>query len=351
MTLTTEALVVPSVGKDAELTSILLSAIQPTEALIEIRATGICHTDIACMEGKLPAGFPSVLGHEGGFCFQLSTCMLLITNRIIGAGVVRQIGDKVRNVHVGDKVLLSYNFCGDCIPCKSNTPAYCDKMIQLNFGGRRLDGSPTVFLPEGSEVFSSFFGQSSFSRLAIVNQSSLVAVPQETPLEIFAPLGCGLQTGAGAIINALQVHPGSSVAISGVGSVGLSAIMAAKFRQAKIIIAVDIQAQRLELAKEMGATHTILGGKEDIADHIREICQPRNGVELALDCSGVPQVIENLVDSLATRGRAVGVGAPAPGKRAGVDVFAHLTLGREFRGCHQGDSVAQEVGALQFFPN
>ncbi|EEU36452.1 uncharacterized protein NECHADRAFT_94116 [Fusarium vanettenii 77-13-4] len=321
---TTDALVVFSVGTDAKLTRVVLSPIQPTEVLVEMHATGICNTDLACMAGKLPAEFPNVLGHEG-------------------AGVVRQIGDRVNHVQVGNKVLLSYNFCRECGACRSNTPAYCDKMFQLNFGGRRLDGSRTLFLEDGTDIFSNFFGQSSFCHLAVVSQSSLVIVPQDTPLELFAPLGCGFQTGAGSIINVLNVQPGSSVAISGVGSVGLSAIMAAKFRQAAIIIAIDINTQRLELAKALGATHTILGSDQHLAERVRDICQPSNGVQSALDCSGAITVVGKLVDSLATRGRAVSVGAPAPGTRVGVDVFSHLNYGREYRGSHQGDSVAKEM--------
>ncbi|KAH8684086.1 chaperonin 10-like protein [Ilyonectria robusta] len=321
---TTDALVVSSVGTLPKLTTVILSPIKPTEVLVQMHAAGICNTDLACMAGKLPAEFPNVLGHEG-------------------AGVVRQIGDRVDHVKVGDKVLLSYNFCQACSACRSNTPAYCDKMFQLNFGGRRLDGSRPLSLEDGIEIFSNFFGQSSFCRLAVVSQSSLVTVPQETPLELYAPLGCGFQTGAGSIINVLNVQPGSSVAISGVGSVGLSAIMAAKFRQAAIIIAIDINTERLELAEALGATHTLLGSDEHLAERVREICQPSNGVQSALDCSGVTLVISKLIDSLATRGRAVSVGASAPGKRVGVELFSHLSHGREYRGSHQGDSVAKEM--------
>lgn len=127
----------------------------------------------------------------------------------------------MNHVRVGDKVLLSYNFCRECTVCKSNALAYCDKMVQLNFGGRRLDGSQTMSLQEGNGIFSNIFGQSPFSRHAIVSELPLAPVLQDTPMELFAPLRCGLQTGAGAVLNVLNVQPGRSIAISGVGSVAL----------------------------------------------------------------------------------------------------------------------------------
>lgn len=245
-------------------------------------------------------------------------------------------------VRAGDKVLLSYAYCNECSECTSGHLPYCLNLLALNFGGQRSDGTSALSLPDGSKLHGHFFGQSSFSRLAVVNRRSLVKVPHDVPLSLFAPLGCGLQTGAGAVLNTLNVQPGSSVAIFGVGSVGLSAIMASRIRQAKVIIAVDIQPSRLELAKELGATITINSKEVDVVQEIKKVCPP-TGVRYALDCSGVPAVIEQMIDSLGTRGRACSVGAPAPGKRASVDVFSHLVMGREYVGCHQGESIAQEV--------
>lgn len=170
----------------------------------------------------------------------------------------------------------------------------------------------------------------------------IVKVSQDTPLDLFAPLGCGLQTGAGSILNTLNVQEGSTVAIFGVGSVGLSAIMAAGIRKAKEIIAVDIQPSRLELAKQLGATSTVNSAEVDALQEIRKICPP-SGVDYALDCSGVLKVIETMVDCLGPCGRACSAGAPTPGKRASVDVFSHLVMGKEYVGCHQGGSIAKEV--------
>jgi Zn-dependent alcohol dehydrogenase len=259
-----------------------------------------------------------------------------------GAGVVVETGSEVTEVCSGDKVLLSYAYCDECSECVSGHLPYCQDLLALNFGGQRSDGTSALSLQDGSKLHGHFFGQSSFSRLAVVNRRSLVKVPKDLSLALFAPLGCGLQTGAGAVLNTLNVQAGSTVAIFGVGSVGLSAIMASRIRQAKEIIAVDIQTSRLELAKELGATTTINSMEVDVVEEIKKICPP-NGVKYALDCSGVPSVIEKMIDSLGTRGRACSVGAPAPGKRASVDVFSHLVMGKEYVGCHQGESVAREV--------
>lgn len=255
-----------------------------------------------------------------------------------------ETGSNVVEVQKGDKVLMSYSFCRNCSQCKSGHLPYCENLLGLNFGGQRGDGTSALSLKDGSKLHGHFFGQSSFSRLAVVSRASLVKVPQDIPSEIFAPLGCGLQTGAGAILNTLDVKEGSTVAVFGVGSVGLSAIMACKIRQAKEIIAVDIQASRLRLAQELGATRTINSSEVDVLEEIKKICPPA-GVQYALDCSGVPKVIEIMVDSLGMRGKACSVGAPSPGKRASVDVFSHLVMGRQYVGCHQGESIAQEVSA------
>jgi Zn-dependent alcohol dehydrogenase len=253
-----------------------------------------------------------------------------------------ETGKDVSEVSVGDKVLISYAHCNKCSECLSGHQPYCQELLAMNFGGQRSDGTSALSLQDGSKLHGHFFGQSSFSRLAVVSQSSLVKVPSNIPLSLFAPLGCGLQTGAGAVLNTLDVQPGSTVAIFGVGSVGLSAIMACRIRQAKEIIAVDINASRLELAKELGATTTINSSEVNVVEEIKKICPPV-GVRYALDCSGMPAVVEQMIDSLGTRGRACSVGAPAPGKRASIDVFSHLVMGREYVGCHQGESIAKEV--------
>lgn len=257
------------------------------------------------------------------------------------------MGSAVTNASPGDKVLLSFSHCETCPPCVSGHPAYCHSFNDRNFGGKRPDGT-AAFLREdgGTPLFSTFFGQSTFARHTLVHRSCLVKVPQETDLALMAPLGCGIQTGAGAVVNSLGVKEGSSLAVFGVGSVGVSAVIAGKARGAKTIIAVDLQPTRLELAKRLGATHTILGS-EDVVEEIRRICPPV-GVDYALDCTGSTKVIVDMIDSLGTRGRGATAGAPGFGSRISVDVMAHLTYGKEYVGCCEGDSLPSKVsGSLE----
>lgn len=264
----------------------------------------------------------------------------------LGAGKILSLGSNITSFSPGDAVLLSFAHCTTCLPCTSGHPAYCHAFTPLNFSGARPDGSSPISIAS-KPAYAAFFGQSSFARHAVVNASSMVKVPADTPLALFCPLGCGLQTGAGAVLNTLDVKAGSSLAVFGVGSVGLSAVMAGRMRGAKTIVAVDLNPARLEAAKGLGATHGILGSEGDVVEQIRKICPP-NGVDYAVDCSGVPQVVETMVECLGTRGRAATVGAPTPGKKVSIDIFSHLIMGREYVGCCEGDSLPKKVSSSLF---
>lgn len=152
-----------------------------------------------------------------------------------------------------------------------------------------------------------------------------------------------MKTGAGAVLNTLDVKEGSTVAVFGVGSVGMAAVMAAGLiRKAKTVIVVDLQQSRLELAKDLGATHGVLGSGKDVFEQIRAMCPP-NGVDYAVDCTDVPAVVRTMIDALGSRGRAATVGAPGPGHSASVDIMSHLTYGKEYVGCSEGDSLPSDV--------
>lgn len=317
----TRAIVAENVNSSLQLQDVLLEPLQADEALVEIQAVGICHAEISSLNGTIPVDFPRVFGHEG-------------------AGVVKSVGPSIHDVSVGSKALLSFNYCQSCRNCRDDRPSYCEQMWPRNWGGKRSDGSHTMTTPDGKPLYANYFGQSSFSHLAVVNVSCLVVVPDDVDLEVLAPLGCGVQTGMGTITNSLDVPAGSSVAIFGVGAVGLCAVMAAKIREASVIIAVDLHSDRLELAKELGATHAIRGDAPDILEQIERIS---TGLEFAMDTTGAIPVIENMIKALGTRGKAAIVGAPPPGKTAAFDVFGLLNRGKIIMGAVEGDSLPKTM--------
>jgi aryl-alcohol dehydrogenase len=249
---------------------------------------------------------------------------------------VDAVGEGVTKVAVGDHVLLSFDHCGECANCTSGKPGYCVNFFGANFGGRRADGSSSLS-HEGTPVSSHFFGQSSFSQFANVPVNSVVKVPKSAPLEILAPLGCGIQTGAGAVLNSLAPEAGTSIAIFGAGAVGLSGLLAAVIANCTTIIAIDVHDSRLALAKEMGATHTINATKVNVVDEVKKITG--GGVNYALETTGVPQVFTDMTMSLGVKGHAVVVGAAALGTNANFDIGSLLPMGITVTMVVEGDSV------------
>lgn len=261
------------------------------EVLVRMAATGICHTDVVCLNG-FPVPMPIVLGHEG-------------------AGVVEAVGSGITGLAPGDHVLLSFNSCGTCSNCKSHEPAYCHQFLGLNFGGMRLEDGSSPLSRLGEKVHGQFFGQSSFSTLAIARAVNTVKVDKSLPLASLAPLGCGVQTGAGAVMNSLKVRAGRSLLVFGCGAVGLSAVMAAKIVGASPIVVVEPNAARRALALELGATHALdPKGQDDLVGALREA--GGGGFDYALDTSGIPAVMKSAVDVLFPNGMLGLIGIPPP---------------------------------------
>ena len=297
--------------------------LRPWEVLVEIAATGLCQTDVHVRDQELPVPLPAVLGHEG-------------------AGVVRRVGATVTAVKPGDHVALSYQSCGHCAQCLAGAPMYCDAIFALNFGGSRLDGTTSLHRDGGTgkeDIHDHFFGQSSFASYSVAAERNVVKLDDEMPLELAGPLGCGLQTGAGTVMNTLRVPAGASVAVFGTGTVGLAAVMAAKAVGAGQIIAVDVIPSRLELARELGATHVINGSTEDVRDRVAAITG--HGADYIVEVTARPQMLHLAVGALAPMGVAAQVGGPPAGTEAAIDMNALLVGGRSIRGVHQGDSVPQ----------
>jgi aryl-alcohol dehydrogenase len=326
MSLVTAAAAVAGAGKPFTVEQITLNGPADHEVVVRMVAAGMCHTDLTVQAGFIPFPLPGVLGHEG-------------------AGVVEAVGAAVSSVAPGDRVLLSFTSCGTCGACRDGRPALCETWLPRNLlAGARPDGTAPMTAADGGEMHGSFFGQSSFARHALVDERSVVKVVPDTPLEVLAPLGCGVVTGFGTVVNVLKPGPGQSIAILGAGSVGLSAVMAAALSPADRIIAVDRVPQRLELARELGATDTIdttdLAGT-DLAAALTELTGGR-GVDRVLDATGVPALISAGIAGLAAGGVFAFVGAPPFGTTVPVDVNAMLP-GRTLVGVTIGDAQTQSL--------
>jgi aryl-alcohol dehydrogenase len=261
---------------------------RPGEVLVRVAAVGMCHTDLTVRERARPDEIlPAILGHEG-------------------AGVVERVGDGVTRVHPGDHVLLSVDSCGGCRQCHAGEPAYCAEFRERNLSGLRTDGSTGAAAGDGSPIASRWFAQASFAAHAVATERNAVVIDPSLPLELLGPLGCGVQTGAAAVLLGLGVRAGDSVAVYGAGAVGLSAVMAAKLAGASPIIAVDLHANRRELARELGATHAFDGADPDLP---AQITAATGGVDHALDTTAVPSVIMTAIATLTMRGSCAMVGA------------------------------------------
>lgn len=256
------------------------------EVLVEVVAAGLCHTDIAITRGHLRESFPLVMGHEG-------------------AGIVRSVGPAVDSVGPGDHVVLGRIACGHCEYCRVGRSNLCEARAEARKRGTLRSGA--VRFSRGGEPLHHCHGVSSFSQLTVVSEEVAIPITEELSLEQASLLGCGVVTGAGAVMNTVDVEPGSSVAVFGVGGVGASAIQAASLRGATEVIAVDLVEDRLELAASIGATRTIDPADTDPVDRIRAWT---GGVDYAVDAVGTPAVVEQAADSLGPTGTAVLVGVP-----------------------------------------
>ncbi|MFH1490591.1 MAG: NAD(P)-dependent alcohol dehydrogenase, partial [Pseudomonadota bacterium] len=235
----------------------------------------------------------------------------------------------------GDHVALSWDCCGACPSCKSGNDPYCLNFFLHNFHGARPDGTTT--LRKGDQVIhGSFFCQSSFADFALANERNVVKVREDVPLEILGPLGCGVQTGAGAVMNTLRPRPGSSIAVFGVGPVGMSAVLGAVVCGCTTIIAVDVIPERLEKAKEFGATHTVNAAETDPVAAIQDITG--GGPQFTLECVGNPNVLRQAVDVLPLLGVCGLLGVVAPGTEVTLDMD-RIMNGRMVRGIIEGDAV------------
>ncbi|KAF2156623.1 NAD(P)-binding protein, partial [Myriangium duriaei CBS 260.36] len=288
-------------------------------------SSGICHTDVFIGSAPSTAGYPmgnypKVYGHEG-------------------SAIVKHIGSAVKSVKPGDSVLLSYTSCGSCGSCNASQNSYCGSFFDLNFGGHH-----TFVDADGKPVYGSFFGQSSFASYSVVRESSIVnvtsLVSNEEDLALFAPLGCGIQTGAGTVINAARPTKSDIVLVTGLGGVGLSAIMGAAISGARMIVGVDRVDSRLELAQDLGATHVInsnrLEGKT-LVEAIQELCDG-DGPHYIIETTGAPPIITASLDAVRRRGTVIQVGSAPPDFQLPIQPMTFMATGKTYRGAIEGEA-------------
>lgn len=291
------------------------------EIIVRVVASGLCQTDLHARDGYYESAYPAVYGHEG-------------------AGVVHAVGGVVQTLKPGDHVVMSYPWCGACANCTRHMPNYCVHGRRLKSAGSRADGSTLLAQKDGAPVYSAFFQQSSFGTFALTQERYAVKVRGDAALEKLGPLACSGQTGAGAVLNVLKPAAGDSFAVFGVGAVGLSALMAAKIAGCDPIVAVDIHDHRLELARDLGATHTI--NHRACADVIGEIRKlTSGGVRHAVETSAVPAVLREAVECLMPAATCVLLGSARKGTEVALEM-PFVQQGRAVRGVVQGDSVPQQ---------
>lgn len=310
----TTAAVSRNADEPLSIEQIEIADVQPDEVRVRMVSTGICHTDATARGGAYPISLPAVFGHEG-------------------AGIVDEVGAAVRGLQPGDHVVLAPASCGVCKSCVSGQMAYCANYIGQNLSGRR-----TAKAGDGSSVSTHFFGQSSFSAYSNVVARCAVKVDPEVPLEMLGSFGCGLQTGAGAVLNDLRPHAASSIAVIGTGAVGSASIMAAGIAGCTTVVAVDLHDSRLDLARQLGATHTVNSGSTDMLEELMQITGGQ-GVDHIVDTTSVPAVLNQAARSLAVRGTLVAVGNTTFGTEAPFEIGESQVKGWTFTMNVQGSSV------------
>jgi aryl-alcohol dehydrogenase len=278
------AAVVHEAGKSFEIEYVELAEPKADEVLVKVIASGVCHTDEVGRLGAM-VPLPAVLGHEG-------------------AGIVEKTGANVKGVQQGDHVVLTYASCGECSPCAEKKPYICVDFTALNCGGKMKDGTSRISR-DGNEL-NNFFGQSSFATYAVVNVNNIVRVDKDVDISLLGPLGCGVQTGAGTVLGYLNAQPGTSIAVYGIGAVGLSAIMGAKVAGCKTIIAVGGTPEKLKLALTVGATHTVNRREvEDVGAEVKKLSG--GGTDYSVDTSGAPEMMLHSLHGLKDEGQAAWV--------------------------------------------
>jgi alcohol dehydrogenase len=257
-------------SRPLEIAAVELDAPGPGEVLVCMRAAGLCHSDLSVIDGNRPRPMPMVLGHEA-------------------SGTVEALGPGVEDLREGDHVIAAFvPSCGSCEPCAGGRPALCEPGLASNTAGTLLSGARR--LHRGGAALNHHLGVSAFAEHAVIARQSLVKIDRELPFAEAAIFGCAVMTGVGAVVNTADVRPGSRIAVVGLGGVGLAALLGAHMRDPAALVAVDLSAHKLALARELGATHTFDAADADCVAKVREAT--RGGVDYAFEMAGAVKAME-----------------------------------------------------------
>ncbi len=287
------------------------------EVLIRIAAAGLCHSDLSVINGDRPRPMPMALGHEA-------------------AGVVTELGAGVTDLKVGDHVVVVFvPSCGHCAPCAEGRPALCEPGAAANGAGTLLSGARR--LTRGGEALNHHLGCSVFAEYATVSRRSVVKIDADVPLEDAALFGCAVLTGFGAVVNTAQMRVGASVAVVGLGGVGLAALIGAQAAGARQIIAIDLSDTKLEQARALGATHTVNAGEAGALEHVRALSS--GGVEFAFEFAGSILALDLAYRMTRRGGSTVTAGLPPSTALWPIPAVSLVAEERTLKGSYIGSCV------------
>ncbi len=288
------------------------------EVLVEIVGAGLCHSDLSTLNGTLPRPVPMILGHEA-------------------SGIVREVGLGVRDLKIDDHVVFSFvPGCGYCQFCSIGRPALCENGARANFAGTLLNGN-VRFRNAGGQPVMHYLGVAAFSHYTVAVQESLIKIEKDVPLDKAALFGCAVLTGVGAVINTAKVTAGEGVVVFGLGGVGLSAVMGAKLAGAWPIIAVDLIASRLELAKQLGADFVVHAGENNVISAVRDLTH--GGAHYAFEAVGNTKVLAQAFAATRTGGKTVAIGLPHASEQVAFSGLALVGLEKTVMGSLMGSAI------------
>lgn len=314
-----KAAVLHNYGQPLKVEDVELQEPKKGEVRVQIKSAGICHSDLHVINADLPLPIPMVLGHEG-------------------AGIIDAVGEGVTRVKPGDHVVLNWvPECGECEYCKSGRPDMCDQALRLSASGTMADGT-TRFSVAGKDVYQ-FNQTGTFAEYTVVPESGAVPIRKDVPFELACLVGCGVMTGIGAVVHTAKMKPGSTVAVIGTGGVGLNVIQGAALAGAKQIIAIDLLDEKLEMAKEFGATDTVNGQDKDVISAVLHLTK-NQGVDYAFEVIGRPQTMTQAYNMTRKTGTTIVVGVAPPHETVSVNAFSIPSQGKTLKGSWYGQANA-----------